>query len=132
MRLMVICTGWNGAAYRTVEALIRAGRPAFTPGRSRSSGFAAVCADALHEPLVLFPDEPTLASTPDAPEFLANINAIQNGGGARHDHFMEEAGILRRNRALVLQGGIIARARPTSSRAKAPERRKRQVQWRIG
>ena len=82
---------------------------------------AMACA-TLHEPSVLFLDEPTSGVDPRTRrEFWKHINAMTQNGVAVlvTTHFMEEAEYCDEI-ALVFQGGIIARGTPDELKEKAP------------
>lgn len=84
---------------------------------------ALACA-TLHEPSVLFLDEPTSGVDPRTRrEFWKHINAMTQNGVAVlvTTHFMEEAEYCDEI-ALVFQGRIIARGTPDELRERAPHR----------
>lgn len=94
---------------------------AFNLPLGQKQRLAMACA-TLHEPPVLFLDEPTSGVDPRTRrEFWKHINAMTQNGVAVlvTTHFMEEAEYCDEI-ALVFQGGIIARGTPDELKGKAP------------
>ena len=94
---------------------------AFNLPLGQKQRLAMACA-TLHEPPVLFLDEPTSGVDPRTRrEFWEHINAMTQNGAAVlvTTHFMEEAEYCDEI-ALVFQGGIIARGTPDELKGKAP------------
>lgn len=94
---------------------------AFNLPLGQKQRLAMACA-TLHEPPVLFLDEPTSGIDPRTRrEFWKHINAMTQNGVAVlvTTHFMEEAEYCDEI-ALVFQGGIIARGTPDELKGKAP------------
>ena len=94
---------------------------AFNLPLGQKQRLAMACA-TLHEPPVLFLDEPTSGVDPRTRrEFWKHINAMTQNGVAVlvTTHFMEEAEYCDEI-ALVFQGGIIARGTPDELTGKAP------------
>ncbi len=129
MRLMGDLYGLpRGAAARRIEELIGAldlepfrNVRAFNLPLGQKQRLAMACA-TLHEPSVLFLDEPTSGVDPRTRrEFWKHINAMTQNGVAVlvTTHFMEEAEYCDEI-ALVFQGGIIARGTPDELKEKAP------------
>lgn len=129
MRLMGDLYGLprSGAA-RRIEELIGAldlepfhDVRAFNLPLGQKQRLAMACA-TLHEPSVLFLDEPTSGVDPRTRrEFWKHINAMTQNGVAVlvTTHFMEEAEYCDEI-ALVFQGGIIARGTPDELKETAP------------
>ena len=129
MRLLADLYGLpGGRGARRIEQLIEAldlepfrHVRAFSLPLGQKQRLAMACA-TLHEPSVLFLDEPTSGVDPRTRrEFWKHINAMTQNGVAVlvTTHFMEEAEYCDEI-ALVFQGGIIARGTPDELKEKAP------------
>ena len=97
---------------------------AFNLPLGQKQRLAMACA-TLHEPPVLFLDEPTSGVDPRTRrEFWKHINAMTQSGVAVlvTTHFMEEAEYCDEI-ALVFKGGIIARGTPDELKGNAPRKR---------
>lgn len=97
---------------------------AFNLPLGQKQRLAMACA-TLHEPSVLFLDEPTSGVDPRTRrEFWKHINAMTQSGVAVlvTTHFMEEAEYCDEI-ALVFKGGIIARGTPDELKGNAPRKR---------
>ena len=97
---------------------------AFNLPLGQKQRLAMACA-TLHEPPVLFLDEPTSGVDPRTRrEFWKHINAMTQNGVAVlvTTHFMEEAEYCDEI-ALVFKGGIIARGTPDDLKGNAPHKR---------
>ena len=97
---------------------------AFNLPLGQKQRLAMACA-TLHEPPVLFLDEPTSGVDPRTRrEFWKHINAMTQDGVAVlvTTHFMEEAEYCDEI-ALVFKGGIIARGTPDDLKGNAPHKR---------